>query len=51
MSPWIGPGPHDRDLDHEIVEKSSGLRRGSIDICARHSIWKMPMVSALRIMA
>ena len=20
MSPWIGPGPHDRDLDHQIVE-------------------------------
>ena len=20
MSPWIGPGPHDGDLDHEVVE-------------------------------
>jgi hypothetical protein len=33
------PGPHDRDLDDEIVE-SAGLSRGSIDICARLSIWK-----------
>ena len=28
-----------------------GRRRGSIDICARLSIWKVPMVSAFRIMA
>ena len=20
MPPWIGPGPHDRDLDHQVVE-------------------------------
>jgi hypothetical protein len=28
-----------------------GLRRGSIDICARDSIWNTPMVSAWRIIS
>jgi hypothetical protein len=41
MPPWMGPGAHDRHLDDEVVE-ARGLRRGSIDICARLSIWKTP---------
>ena len=36
MSPWIGPGPHDRDFDDEIVE-IFGFSRGSMVICARLS--------------
>ena len=42
-------GPDDGDLDDEIV----GLPRlrGSIDIWARLSIWKVPSVSAFRIIA
>jgi hypothetical protein len=39
-----GTGAHDRDLVR-------GLSRGSIDICARDSILKVPSVSAFRIMA
>jgi hypothetical protein len=31
--------------------KKGGFSRGSIDICARLSIWKVPSVSALRIIA
>jgi hypothetical protein len=50
MSPWIGPGPHDRDLDDDVVEGARRMR-GSIDICARLSIWKVPSVSALQIMS
>ena len=41
-----GAGPHDRDLDHEIVELLLGFSRGSIDIWARLSIWNTPIVSA-----
>ena len=44
------PRPDDRDLDDDVVE-CRGFSRGSIDICARLSIWKMPIVSALRIMS
>ena len=43
--------PDDRDFNHKIIETSRGSRRGSIDICARLSIWKTPIVSALRIIA
>ncbi len=50
MSPWIGPGPDDGDLHHQVVERR-GLSLGSMLICARLSIWKVPSVSALRIMA
>jgi hypothetical protein len=32
-------------------QKVRGLIRGSIDICARDSIWKVPRVSAFRIIA
>ncbi len=51
MSPWIGPGPHDRDFDDEIVEFVAACSRGSIDICARLSIWKTPIVSARQIIS
>ena len=50
MSPWIGPGADDGDLDHQVVEIPR-LRRGSMDICARLSIWNTPSVSALQIMS
>jgi hypothetical protein len=43
-------GADDGDLDDEIVE-ILGRRRGSMDICARLSIWKTPRVSAFCIMA
>jgi hypothetical protein len=43
-------GPHDADLDHQIVEVR-GRSRGSIDICARLSIWNTPTVSAAHIMS
>ena len=36
--------PHDRHLDDEVVE-FPGFSRGSIDICARLSIWNTPTVS------
>ena len=40
------PGPHDRHFDHQIVKLRAACNRGSIDICARDSIWNTPMVSA-----
>ena len=50
MSPWIGPG---RTIATWITRSYSlvGLCRGSIAICARLSIWNVPSVSALRIIA
>ena len=51
MPPWIGPGAHDRDFDHEVVERLAGFKRGSIDCCARDSIWNTPIVSARWIIA
>jgi hypothetical protein len=42
--------PNDRDLDDEVVERARFIR-GSIAICARLSIWKVPSVSAFRIIA
>ena len=42
--------PYDRHFDDEIV-KGLGLSRGSMDICARLSIWNTPIVSAREIMA
>jgi hypothetical protein len=44
------PGPHDRDLDHQVVE-AARRSRGSIAICARDSIWNTPIVSAAQIMS
>ncbi len=43
-------GPHDRDLDHQIVE-FRGRRRGSMFICARLSTWNTPMESPLHSMS
>ena len=37
--------------ERDGVPKVRGLMRGSIDICARLSIWNVPSVSALRIIA
>ena len=50
MSPWIGPG---RTTATWIVRSYSraGLCRGSMDICARLSIWNVPSVSAFWIIA
>jgi hypothetical protein len=45
-----GAGPHDGDLDHQVVE-AAGRRRGSMLICARLSIWNTPTVSAAQIMS
>jgi hypothetical protein len=44
------PGPHDRDLDDEVVV-AARQRRGSMLICARLSIWNTPTVSARQIMS
>ncbi len=41
-------GADDGDLDDEIVVVSAACSRGSIDICARDSIWNTPTVSARR---
>ena len=40
--PWIGPGPDDRDLDHEVVEAAPAATSGSVCIWARVSTWKTP---------
>jgi hypothetical protein len=50
MPPWIGPG---RTIATSITRSSyvRGFRRGSIDICARLSIWNTPTVSASQIMS
>ncbi len=45
-----GPWPYDGHFDDQIVEFAS-RRRGSMDICARLSIWKTPTVSARQIMS
>ena len=50
MSPWIGPGRTTATSIVEVVE-FRGFRRGSIDICARLSIWNTPIVSASQIMS
>ena len=50
MSPWMGPG---RTMATWMVRSYSvrGFMRGSMDICARLSIWKVPSVSARWIIA
>ncbi len=50
MPPWIGPG---RTIATSITrsKKHAGFSRGSIDICARDSIWNTPIVSARWIIA
>ena len=48
--PGSGPGRTMRDFDDQVVELA-GFIRGSIDICARDSIWNTPMVSARWIIA
>ena len=50
MSPWIGPG---RTIATWITirRRLRGFSRGSIDICARISIWNVPSVSAWRIIS
>ena len=40
----------DRDLHDDVVELA-GFMRGSIDCCARDSIWKTPIVSAREIIS
>ena len=43
-------GPHDRHLDHQVVE-TARLQARQHAICARDSIWNTPMVSARQIMS
>jgi hypothetical protein len=43
-------GPHQRHLDHQVVEAARPQARQHA-ICARDSIWNTPTVSAREIMA
>ena len=44
MPPWIGPWPHDRHLDHQVVVPARPQPRSGMLICARLSIWNTPTV-------
>lgn len=45
-------GLHDRDLKRrDRSMRVGGFSRGSMDMCVRLSIWKVPIVSTLRIVA
>ena len=47
MPPWIGPGPHDRDLDHQVVELARLQARQHRHLRARFDLEHADRVGAL----